>query len=72
MDGIRRLSADPLHDTYGVGDFRGIRMIYQVHVIGGQLRHEVSGSIPTSWLNTLGLTLPALSRRTAGHHPRHR
>ena len=35
---------DSIHDTSGSKDFHGIRIIYHVEVIGGQLRHEVSGS----------------------------
>lgn len=35
---------DTIHDPSGAEDFHGIRIIYQVDVIGGSLRHETSGS----------------------------
>ena len=35
---------DSLFDTSGSEDFHGIRIIYHAEVIGGQLRHETSGS----------------------------
>ena len=35
---------DTLYDTSGSEDFHGIRIVYHAEVIGGQLRHEASGS----------------------------
>lgn len=35
---------DSIHDTSGSEDFHGIRIIYHVELIGGRLRHEISGS----------------------------
>jgi len=35
---------DSIFDQTGSADFHGIRIIYHVDVVGGVLRHEVSGS----------------------------
>jgi 8-oxo-dGTP pyrophosphatase MutT (NUDIX family) len=35
---------DSIHDSSGPSEFHGIRIMYHVEVIGGTLRHEVSGS----------------------------
>lgn len=34
---------DSIHDTTGPDDFHGIRIIYNVEVVGGALRHEAVG-----------------------------
>lgn len=35
---------DSIVDTSGNEDFHGIRIVYHADIIGGQLRHETSGS----------------------------
>ena len=70
-------SIDSIHDTTESEDFHGIRIIYHVHVIGGDLQHELDGStdycewhqldpipdIPLVDLASLGVCLA----REAGH-----
>ena len=44
VEPVSILGIDSIHDTSGESDFHGIRILYQVRIIGGELRHEVSGS----------------------------
>lgn len=38
------VTADSIYDTSGPDDFQGIRLIYHVKIVGGQVRHEGSGT----------------------------